>query len=119
MIRQSTCNRVGCGQPIIFGFNPKTRNRIPLNPRPDPAGNQACRVDVHGSLLARVPTDEDRIEPFERLYMPHFATCKGQQPPKPGSPVRLPTAAPSSVPDAAGQAGGVVVPLDRARRRRR
>lgn len=72
------CER--CGKPIIFGWNPDTKNKIPLNPKPDPAGNTACYQDGHGTLRARRPTAENRIDPFERLYMPHQATCTGRTP---------------------------------------
>lgn len=79
--RAVLCREPGCGQEIIFGFNVKTKNHIPLNPRPDPAGNMACYTDGTGTFRARVPTAEDRIDGFERLYMPHAATCAARKKP--------------------------------------
>lgn len=69
----TTCR--DCGQRIIFGFNRKTKNLIPLNPTRDPAGNQAGYRDVHGTLTVRIPTPDNTIDPWEHLYMPHAATC--------------------------------------------
>lgn len=110
--RRRPC-RSGCGSEVIFGWNPKTKNHIALNPHPDPAGNFACYTDQHGTLRARVPTADNGIDTFERLYMPHAATCTAEQARRQanraGQPTTLPTsAAPATV--------GNVIPLRRRSR---
>lgn len=61
---------------------------MPLNPRPDPAGNVAAYRDGTGRWCARVLHKDEQPAGWQRRYMPHFATCParvrqdtaGQQP---------------------------------------
>lgn len=58
------------------------RNRwFPLDPKPDPKGNQAAWQDSDGLWRTRQLTEGG--EPpwgFETLYMPHPATCEKRKP---------------------------------------
>jgi hypothetical protein len=78
----STCR--ACGKPIIFAVvsNQAGRppSRMPLDPRPDPAGNVACYRDVSATLVGHVLTKGEKPPGYQRLYMPHFATCEKRQP---------------------------------------
>jgi hypothetical protein len=94
----------GCGEchaPVIWALTPLGK-RIPLNPRQDPDGNVAAYRDGTGRWCARVLKKDEQPQGYERLYMPHFATC----------PARRRSSRPS-------QAGGAEVIDLRSRRRRR
>ncbi|WP_378786539.1 J domain-containing protein [Nonomuraea fastidiosa] len=51
--------------------------KLAVNLAPDPAGNTAVWRDVHGVLRSRRVTKARPVAPFERLMMPHAATCPG------------------------------------------
>lgn len=71
-----------CRALILWTTTPAER-RLPVDAEPTPAGNVAVSQDVEGQLRGRVlRTSQPTVQPFERLYMPHFATCKAP-PPKP------------------------------------
>lgn len=82
----STCRE--CQQPILFAVvsnrEGRAPSRMPLDPRPDPAGNVACYRDGTGRLLGRVLGKGQERAGYERVYMPHFATCPARQ--KPAEP---------------------------------
>lgn len=64
-------------------------NRMAVDPKPDPKGNQACyrispRVWQSRSLDA---ADALPVAQWEHRYIPHVATCK---PPAPPAPTPLP-----------------------------
>lgn len=63
-----------CAEPIVFAITAAGR-RQPLNPDPDPAGNVAVLRDATGTLRARVPSPDLPLMGYERLHMPHAATC--------------------------------------------
>lgn len=63
-----------CGNPVLFAITVAGRRQA-LNPEPDPKGNTAVRCDAAGTWRARVPDQERPAEPWERIYMPHPATC--------------------------------------------
>ena len=69
-----------CGKPVVFARVSnkagKPPGRMPLNPDPDPAGNVAVYRDVAGALVARVVGKGGPCLGYERLMMPHFATCE-------------------------------------------
>jgi hypothetical protein len=46
-----------------------------MNPRSDPAGNTAVFCDALGVWRSRRPTEELPITPWEKLHVPHVATC--------------------------------------------
>ena len=75
--RQSTCR--ACSKPVVFatvgnkeGLLPSS---MPLNPDPDPDGNVAVYRDAAGRLVGRVVGKGGGHLGYERLMMPHFATC--------------------------------------------
>lgn len=87
--RLATCRE--CGRPIVFArVSNKTGRppgRMPLNPDPDPDGNVAVYRDAAGALVARVVGKGGPCLGYERLMMPHFATCEKRAAPSPaGTP---------------------------------
>jgi hypothetical protein len=68
-----------CQQPILFAVvsnkQGKPPSRMPLNHKPDPAGNVACYRDGTGTMVGRVLGKGQERVGYERVYMPHFATC--------------------------------------------
>ncbi len=80
----ATCRR--CGEQVRWTLTHQ-RKRLAVNPDPDPAGNTAVMRDAAGDLRSRRVTAESRIQPFERLMMPHVATCtpktRKPRPPQP------------------------------------
>lgn len=84
-----------------FGVKPSCGQRVrmtktesgapfPVNLVPDPNGNTAVWRDVAGVLRSRRVTPERPLLPYERLMMPHVATCKPPArrttPPRPPRP---------------------------------
>jgi hypothetical protein len=72
-VRLGECRE--CHEPIVFA-RLDTGKAIPLNPRPDPRGNVACRMQskrLIGFVISR-----DRLPgPFDIWRMvPHHATCE-------------------------------------------
>lgn len=79
-----------CGHLIVWarhvaGGHGRSRS-MPLNPYPDPAGNVAVFNPSHTQLTARVLTKGEHPQTFEKLAMPHFATCPNR-PPRTRKPV--------------------------------
>ena len=72
------CRR--CGQAIVFALvtNKEGRppSRMPLNPTPDPAGNVAVNRDVTGGLTGHVLSKGQQALGYQRLYLPHAASCR-------------------------------------------
>lgn len=68
----------GCKAAIWFGITPVKRKYMPLDATPNAAGNVAVHQDAEGTWIARVVKKEIPAAPFEKLYMPHFATCTGK-----------------------------------------
>lgn len=48
---------------------------MPVDLAPDVAGNVAVHVDGSGRIRARIVSAELPVQPWERLHLPHFATC--------------------------------------------
>lgn len=63
-----------CGQPVLIAITAAGRRQL-LNPQPDEGGNTAVRCDGAGTYRARVPDRELPLFPWERIHMPHPATC--------------------------------------------
>ena len=47
-----------------------------VDPAPDPSGNTALHRDARGVLRSRRVSEERPAAPWERVMMPHAATCK-------------------------------------------
>lgn len=76
MPRPSYCT--ACGAPIRWTVT-EGRKRLAVDAEPNPAGNTAVSRDGRGTWLSRRPTEELPLAPYEKLHMPHPATCKGRQ----------------------------------------
>jgi hypothetical protein len=68
------CGR--CPASFVFAVTEAGRS-MPVDLEPDVAGNVAVHVDGAGRVRARVVTQELPVQPWERLHLPHFATCGG------------------------------------------
>lgn len=90
-----------CLKPVTWATT-EAGKRLALNPRPDPAGNQAAYRDGTGRWLTRQLGKDARPFGWERRYMPHVATCTGE----------ARTATVSPLP----QLPANVIPISRARR---
>lgn len=82
MLRPSdltTCHprggRGGCGQSIRWTMT-KAGKAFAVDPDPHPDGNTAVMRDAGGTLRSRRVTVEMPVQAYERLMMPHAATCK-------------------------------------------
>lgn len=85
----TTCRR--CGRQMAFARTAAGR-AMPVDLVPSAAGNVALHVDSSGRLVARVLTSTHEPRPFERVHMPHFATCCTSPKPltaAPDQPARL------------------------------
>lgn len=84
----------GCNARITFVTVTRAdgkRSRMPLNDRPDPAGNVAVRASGQ-SKIGRIRSLGQPLDTDETRYMPHFATCP--RPPKRRKPPRVKAAPP-------------------------
>jgi hypothetical protein len=76
------CRR--CQRPVLWARTGRGK-WLPLDPKPDPKGNQAAWQDSDGTWKTRQigpnAGPDDKPYDFERLYMPHVAgtTCKPQE----------------------------------------
>lgn len=59
---------------------------LPVDADPSPAGNTAVSRDVHGVLCSRRISEAYPARPYERVMMPHAATCRREQPVQPEIP---------------------------------
>jgi hypothetical protein len=76
MPRPSYCP--ACGASIRWTVT-EARKRLAVDAVPNPAGNTAVSRDGRGTWLSRRPTEELPLAPYEKLHMPHPATCKARQ----------------------------------------
>ncbi|WP_053208299.1 hypothetical protein [Jiangella muralis] len=86
-----------CGADVVWAITAAGK-RQPLNATPDPAGNVAAHRDGTGTRRARAVVPDRPLMGFERLYMPHAATCAGGLPNTPRTPTP-PRALPIGVAD--------------------
>lgn len=71
-----TARPCACGQKLLWARTERGK-WIPLNPKPDPEGNQAAWQDSDGTWKTRqVGPASDPPWDYERVFMPHFATCE-------------------------------------------
>ncbi|MBA0053486.1 hypothetical protein E0L36_22180 [Streptomyces sp. AJS327] len=66
-----------CGEPVVWTVTDAGR-RLAVNKEPDDDGNTAAYRDGTGTWRSRRPTDELPVARWEKLYMPHVATCEAQ-----------------------------------------
>lgn len=66
------CGR--CPATFVFAVTEAGRS-MPVDVAPDAAGNVAVHVDGSGRIRARIVSAELPVQPWERLHLPHFATC--------------------------------------------
>lgn len=83
MTRTTTCR--WCPAEIILGRTENAKT-MPLNPRPDPAGNVAVHKDHMGNLHCRVLRKNEQPAAYEDVYVPHWATCLNPPRRKPATP---------------------------------
>lgn len=69
------CHEKGCDAQIVWAVMAGGK-RMPLNADVDPAGNVAVYRDATGTLVGRVLHKDETPEAYERLHLPHFATCE-------------------------------------------
>lgn len=69
-----------CRQPVLWTVT-EAGKRLAVDPDPDEAGNTAVRRDGTGTYRSRRPSAELPLMGYERLHMPHVASCKGRQAP--------------------------------------
>jgi hypothetical protein len=81
----TACN--ACSEPVVFATVSNKEGRppssMPLNPNPDPDGNVAAYRDATGRLVGRMVGKGGEHLGYERLMMPHFATCGKRTEPSP------------------------------------
>lgn len=65
-----------CGAAVYLTIT-EAGKRLPVDARPDPAGNTAVYRDGTGTWRSRRPTAELPLAGWERLHKPHVATCGG------------------------------------------
>ncbi|MBT3164029.1 hypothetical protein HTV80_13005 [Streptomyces sp. Vc74B-19] len=63
-----------CRAPVLWTITEAGR-RLAVDPTPNELGNTAAYRDGVGTLRSRRPSEELPLLPYERLYMPHVATC--------------------------------------------
>ena len=72
MARRGICG--GCREPLLWAVTIRGKF-MPLNPQPDPDGNVAAYKDHLGDMRARTLGKDQPPMGYERVYMPHAATC--------------------------------------------
>ncbi|MET7944415.1 hypothetical protein [Streptomyces sp. NPDC005302] len=69
-----------CAQTVLWtrtqpGATTAGGRQMPVSRHPDPAGNTAVRRDGTTAWISRRVTDAQPLMGYERLHMPHQATC--------------------------------------------
>jgi hypothetical protein len=70
-----------CGAEIRWTITTAGR-KLAVDAKPHPLGNVACHRDHMGTWRSRVPNAELPLANFEKLFMPHAATCTSPPPAK-------------------------------------
>ncbi len=63
-----------CRRPVLWTTT-EAGKRLAVDPEPNPAGNAAVWRDGTSAVRSRRPSVELPLNGWERLYMPHVATC--------------------------------------------
>lgn len=74
-VRGATSRCRACPAEVLWVRMPSGRV-MPVDPVPDDEGNVAAMRDGHGVWLGHVLKADERARPYEKRFMPHFATCK-------------------------------------------
>ncbi|WP_433445676.1 hypothetical protein [Nonomuraea sp. CA-141351] len=85
--------------------------RLLVDAEPNPDGNTAVWTEATGTVRSRRISAEMPARPWERVMMPHVATCQGAARQE---PLPIPTPHPAPIPDPPN-----VIRLDRYRGRRK
>jgi hypothetical protein len=67
-----------CGDDIVWAMTERGK-KLPVNPHTDDRSTFVGFRSPTGTLRVRVPTEDNRADPWEHPYMPHVATCRTQQ----------------------------------------
>lgn len=81
-----------CGEDVLWAMTERGR-KLAVNPHTDDRSTFVGFRSPTGTLRIRVPTEDNRADPWEHPYMPHVATCRTQHPtggPKSGPPAIQP-----------------------------
>ncbi|MFE3378802.1 hypothetical protein [Streptomyces anulatus] len=68
-----------CRRPVLWTIT-QAGKRLAVDPQPDPEGNAAVYRDGAGTYRSRRPSAEMPLMGWERLHVPHLATCQGRTP---------------------------------------
>ncbi|EMF31100.1 hypothetical protein H114_00687 [Streptomyces gancidicus BKS 13-15] len=63
-----------CWAPVLWTIT-QAGKRLAVDATPNDEGNTAAYRDGTGTMRSRRPSAELPLLPYERLYMPHVATC--------------------------------------------
>lgn len=67
-----------CPQQLLF-VRMASGKAMPCNADPDPDGNIAVQRDAAGTWIGRALRKDEEPAGYERVYMPHFATCPARK----------------------------------------
>ncbi|MBM9506731.1 hypothetical protein [Actinacidiphila acididurans] len=87
MPRRTRCWR--CQREVLWTVT-ETGRRLAVDPQPSQEGNTAVFRDGAGTYRSRRPTEELPAAPWERMYVPHVATCPKHAEEAPATPPVLP-----------------------------
>lgn len=80
-----------CHREVLWTVT-ESGKRLAVDPEPNPDGNAAVYRDGIGTTKSRRPTDEMPLMGWERLHVPHIATCRARRAaPAPARPGALPS----------------------------
>ncbi|MFF0395111.1 hypothetical protein ACFYSJ_04875 [Streptomyces sp. NPDC005248] len=79
-----------CHREVLWTVT-ESGKRLAVDPEPDSEGNAAVYRDGVGTTRSRRPSDEMPLMGWERLHVPHVATCWARRAaPAPARPDTLP-----------------------------
>ncbi|MEU8834848.1 hypothetical protein [Streptomyces sp900116325] len=87
MRRTSICT--DCRREVLWTVT-ESGKRLAVDPEPDPAGNAAVYRDGLGAHRSRRPSEDLPLMGYERLHVPHIATCQARRQASPTRPGPLP-----------------------------
>ncbi|RWZ74902.1 hypothetical protein EQK42_16480 [Streptomyces albidoflavus] len=78
MPQRSIC--MDCRRDVLWTVTDAGK-RLAVDPEPDETGNAAVYRDGTGTRRSRRPSEELPLMAWEKLYVPHVATCPARQRP--------------------------------------